>query len=178
MDDNKKISYYMKNQELDLEKIISEYSSYIGTIISNMTNNTICDEDKEEICSNVFFILWKNTNTLNINNYLSSYIAGIARNLVREYFRNKPRNIDISDYENKLYSYDEINIFDDNYEKISKIESLIEKMKDIDKDIFIEFYYSSKSIKDIAMENKMSETNVKQKLYRIRKKIRKEVKHG
>ena len=178
MDDNKKISYYMRNEELDLEKIIGDYSSYIDTIISNMTNNTICNEDKEEICSNVFFVLWKNTNNLNINKYLSSYIAGITRNLVREYFRNKSNNIDISEYENKLYIYDKINIFDDNYEKINKIKKIIEKMRDLDKSIFIDYYYSSKSIRDIAIEKKISETNVKQRLYRIRKKIRKEVKHG
>ena len=48
-------------------------------------------------------------------------------------------------------------------------------MKDIDKNIFISFYYSSKSIKDIAKEIRISEFNVKQRLYRIRNKIRKEV---
>ena len=49
-------------------------------------------------------------------------------------------------------------------------------MKIIDRTIFLDFYYSSKSIKDIAKEQNISEFNVKQRLYRIRNKIKKEVK--
>ena len=37
------------------------------------------------------------------------------------------------------------------------------------------YYYLEKSIKDIAKELNMTETNVKTKLHRIRKKIRREM---
>ena len=84
MNNCKEIKHYIKNNELDLEKIINEYSSYTATIIDNMARNSLKDEDKEEIVSEVFFILWKNKNKLNINKYLSSYIAGITRNVVKE----------------------------------------------------------------------------------------------
>lgn len=171
----KEINYYMKNNELDLEKIINEYSSYTATIINNMAMNSLSDEDKEEIVSEVFFILWKNKNKLNVNKYLSSYIAGITRNVVKEYLRKIKINFDISNYENSLYNYDKIELLDDNVEEISKIEKKLKDMKEIDKTIFLDFYYSSKSIKDIAKEQKISEFSVKQRLYRIRKKIRKEV---
>lgn len=176
MNECKEIKYYMKNNELDLEKIINEYSSYIATIINNMARSSLNSEDKEEIISEVFFILWKNKNKLNIHKYLSSYIAGIAKNVVKEYVRKIKINFDISDYENSLYSYDKIDILDSNVEEISKIEKKLENMKEIDKMIFLDFYYSSKSIKDIANEQKISEFSVKQRLYRIRNKIRKEVK--
>lgn len=171
----KEIKYYMKNNELDLEKIINDYSTYIVTIINNMANENLNNEDKEEIVSEVFFILWKNKNKLDINKHLSSYIAGITRNVVKEYLRKVKVNFDISDYENSLYSYDKINFLEDNIEEICKIEKKLENMKEIDKTIFLEFYYSFKSIKDIAKEQNISEFNVKQRLYRIRNKIRKEV---
>ena len=176
MNDCKEIKHYIKNNELDLEKIINEYSSYIATIINNMARDNLNNEDKEEIISEVFFILWKNMNKLNINKYLSSYIAGITRNVVKEYLRRVKINFDISDYENSLYSYDKIDLLDSNVEEISKIEKKLENMKEIDKTIFLDFYYSSKSIKDIANEQKISEFSVKQRLYRIRNKIKKEVK--
>ena len=89
MNNCKEIKHYIKNNELDLEKIINEYSSYTATIIYNMSRNSLKDEDKEEIVSEVFFILWKNKDKLNINKYLSSYIAGITRNVVKEYLRNE-----------------------------------------------------------------------------------------
>ena len=132
-------------------------------------------EYREEIISEVFFILWKNRNKLNIHKYLSSYIAGITRNVVKEYLRKVKFNYDISDYENSLYSYDKIDLLNNGVEEISKIEKKLENMKEIDKKVFLDFYYSSKSIKDIAKEQKISEFSVKQRLYRIRNKIKKEV---
>lgn len=174
MSKDKEIKQYIKNNELDLEKIINEYSSYTATIIDNMARNSLNDEDKEEIVSEVFFILWKNKNKLNVNKYLSSYIAGITRNVVKEYLRKVKINFNISDYENSLYNYDKIDLLDDNVEEISKIEEKLKNMKKIDKTIFLDFYYSFKSIKDIAKEQKISEFSVKQRLYRIRNKIRKE----
>ena len=174
MSNDKEIKQYIKNNELDLEKIINEYSSYIATIINNMAS-ALSNEDKEEIISEVFFILWKNKHKLDINKNLSSYIAGVTRNLVKEYLRKIKIDVDISDYENSLYSYDKINFLDTEIQEIRNIEKKLENMKEIDKTIFLDFYYSSKSIKDIAKEQKMSEFSVKQRLYRIRNKIKKEV---
>ena len=85
MNDNNKIKDYIINNELDLEKIINDYSPYTATIIQNIANNFLSKEDKEEIISDVFFVLWKNKEKLNINKRLSPYIAGITRNIVREY---------------------------------------------------------------------------------------------
>lgn len=174
MNDSKIINYYKSNNELDLEKIIKDYSNYINTIINNMAKLNLNDEDKEEIVSEVFFILWRNKDKLDYNKRLSSYIAGVTRNIVKEYLRKKQIHFDISDYENSLYSYDNLELLNDNIEEIKKIEKKLETIKEIDRKIFIDFYYSSKSIKDIAKEQKISEFSVKQRLYRIRKKIKKE----
>lgn len=177
MEDNKKIKHYIKNNELDLEEIIKDYSAYISKIIDNMSKGFIKDADKEEIVLDIFFILWKNTYKLDINKCLSSYLAGITRNVVKVYFsKNKIKYDNIADYENSLYISDNFNFFNENYELIIKIEQKLDSMKKIDKEIFIDFYYSSKSIKDIAKKQNMSEFSIKQRLYRIRKKIKKEVK--
>lgn len=175
MSNDKEIKQYIKNNELDLEKIINEYSSYIATIINNMASTNLSSEDKEEIVSEVFFILWKNKHKLDVNKNLSSYIAGVTRNLVKEYLRKIKIDVDISDYENNLYSYDKIDFLDTEIQEIRNIEKKLENMKEIDKTIFLDFYYSSKSIKDIAIEHNISEFSVKQRLYRIRNKIKKEV---
>ena len=176
MKDSNKIKNYIVNNELDLEKIINDYSAYVGTIIDNISKSTIHNEDKEEICSDVFFILWKNTYKLDINKALSSYIAGITRNIVKDYLKKNKILYDISDYENDLYSYDKIKLLDNNIEEINKIEIKLNSMKEIDKRVFLDFYYFSKSIKDIAKEQNITEFSVKQRLYRIRNIIKKEVK--
>ena len=174
MNKDREIKRYIKNNELDLERIINEYSSYIAIIINNMASTNLSNEDKEEIISEVFFILWKNKHKLDINKSLSSYIAGITRNLVKEYLRKIKINVDISDYENSLYGYDKIDFLDTNIQEIRHIEKKLENMKEIDKTIFLDFYYSSKSIKDIAKEQNISIFSVKQRLYRIRNKLKKE----
>ena len=175
MNKNIHIKHYMKNNELDLEEIINDYSAYVSKIIDNMSKGFIKEADKEEIVLDVFFILWKNTNKLDKNKNLSPYLAGITRNVVRTYFsNNKIQFDDLSDYENTLYLLDDSKYLDENYYLILRIEKKLKSMKKIDKDIFIDFYYSSESIKDIAKKYRMSEFSVKQRLYRIRKKIKKE----
>lgn len=175
MNDSKEIKQYLKNSELDLENIIEDFTPYISKIIDNMAKETLNTDDKEEIASDIFFILWNNREKLDINKYMSSYLAGIARNVVKVYLRKLKNNLDISDYENCLYEFDTINLLDSNLEEINKVEKTISKMKIIDRKIFLDFYYSSKSIRDIAKEQKISESSVKQRLYRIRNKIKKEV---
>ena len=56
---------------------------------------------------------------------------------------------------------------------IGNIEDILEKLNDLDLKIVNSFYYSSKSIKEIASELHISKTNVTTRLYRIRKKIKK-----
>ncbi len=174
MKENKIIKDYIKNNELCLEEIVNDYTNYLSKIIDNFSRYSINEEDKEEIAANVFFILWKNTNKLDKNKKLKSYLAGITKNLLKEFFRkNKTKYENIDDYENKLKDENyEFSIIDESYEKIQKIESRLKCMKSIDKDIFIEYYYYSKPIKDIANKYKISKFSVKQRLYRIRKKLR------
>lgn len=161
---------YIQNNELDLDRIVDDFSAYVKTVINNMVSNNLSYEDKEEILSDTFFILWKNRN----NNILSlnSYITGIAKNLVREKLKKKKIIYNIVDYEN-LKEYSHFDTYDD--ERL-KIQGCVQKLKNIDKTIFIMFYYSSKSIKDIASELNITEFNVTTRLYRIRKKLRKELK--
>ena len=42
---------YFINDNLDLDKIIDDFSPYIKTIIQNMSGNYLSQEDKEEILS-------------------------------------------------------------------------------------------------------------------------------
>ena len=97
---NGKIKDYIENDEIELEKIIKDYSNYTITIINNMVKDNLSKEDKEEILSEIFFIVWKNKDKLDINKNLSSYIAGVTKNIAKEYLRKIKINYNICDYEN------------------------------------------------------------------------------
>ena len=176
MKDLKQLEYYYKNNEFDMDRIIEDFTPYITTIINNGTNNAVSFEDKEEIFSDTFFILWKNRNRLNINVSLNSYLAGITRNLIKEKYRKLKIVYDIDDFEN--VSLNNINMYENDRELIFDIEQKIKGLKDIDIEIVNLFYYSAISIKDIAKRLNISELNVKTRLHRIRKKIKNELNHG
>lgn len=171
------IKIYKSNNNLNLEKIIDEYSGYIYKIIKNMTSS-LSNEDIEEIVTDTFFILWKNREKLEEERLLSSYVAGIAKNLVREKTRAININYNISDYENLIQDYKKIDMICEEREKVSIIEKTVKQMKKDDILIFNLYYYSSMKIKQISSVMGISEFNVKSRLYRIRKKIKKELIKG
>ena len=54
----------------------------------------------------------------------------------------------------------------------------MEKMKEQDKDIFNLYYYGNRKINEISKILKITEFNVKSRLHRIRKKLKKELLKG
>lgn len=170
-----RIEKYVKGEELDIDKIVDDFSPYVNTIIRNTVYNNLSNEDKEEILLDTFFVVWKrNEEGYKIEN-LSAYISGITRNLIKEKLKKRQLSLDLEQIENSLdFSY-----YESYLEEIEKIEEVCNKIKNIKPDelkIFNMFYYSNISIKDIAKELRLSESNIKTKLHRTRKKIRKYLK--
>lgn len=178
MKKSNQISNYKKNGTLDIEKIIDEYSGYVYKIIENMSINNMSNEDVEEIMSDTFFVLWKNKEKLEEDKLLSPYIAGIVKNLVKEKTRNNHINYDISDYENIIPDLMKIDMIYEQREQTYIIEKSLKQMKQEDIDIFNMYYYSGKKIKEISKILDISEFGVKSKLYRIRKKVKKDLEKG
>ena len=57
-------------------------------------------------------------------------------------------------------------------EKLNNLEIGYKALTEMELKLISMFYYSGKSIKEIAKELKLSETNVKTKLFRIRRKLK------
>jgi RNA polymerase sigma-70 factor (ECF subfamily) len=172
---NKKIYAYIENDKLKIEEIMADYTNYIYTIIRNFNTN-LSNEDIEEIVLDVFLTLWKNQYKLDINKNISSYIGGITKNLIKYKCRQNKIILNIDDYEEQLIDLKNIELFLIQDEKKKIIITELEKIKPEEKDIFISYYYYDNSIKEISNKLNISESNVKIKLFRIRKKINKVLK--
>lgn len=168
------IKNYIQDNELNIEKVMITYTPYIYTIIKNK-NSSLSNEDIEEIISDVFLAVWKNQSKLDRNKELSTYLVGVTKNLYNKKIRNKKCVIDIENYKNNLFDMENIEVKIENKEKENLILILINNMKQEDKDIFILYYYNSRAIKDIANILNITENKVKSRLFRIRKKIKKEL---
>ena len=175
MKEKKELENYIINKNIDLDKIVDDYTPYIKTIIQNMVSNNLTEEDKEEIIVDTFFILWKKYKSNYCINSLSSYIAGITRNLIKEKLKSLKYTIDIEQCDNLTEDSNIDNLLQER-EEINELYKKINNLKEIDIKIVNMFYYYSKSIKDIAKELQVSEVNVKTRLHRIRKKIKREMK--
>ena len=171
MNQTKHLIYdYIKDDELELDRLMDDFEGYIRAIIKNMSNDNLSYEDKEEILSDTFFILWKNKEKINTS--VEAYVAGITRIFVKEKLRKRKITYDISEYENIISDFDEV---EEDILENEIISKSINGLKKKDIEILMMFYYHSKSTKEIAEKLNLSEINVRSRLFRIRNKIRKEL---
>lgn len=169
------IDSYFKDDVLQIEILMNDYTNYILTIIRNFNIN-LSEEDIEEIMLDVFLALWNNQEKLIRECNMSAYIGGITKNLIKKKYK-KIKNIEnIDDYDEKLVSLDNIELDFAEKEKNKAILAEITKMNKEDKEIFLSYYYDERSIKEIAIIFNFSEAKVKSRLFRIRKKLKKSFK--
>ena len=154
---------------MKLEEIINQYTNYLYTTITNMSYGNLSAEDIEEIISDTFFIFWKNKEKFDTNKKLNLYLAGIAKNLIKSKYRKIHINNNIEDYENILI---------DTYDISYNYEQSLNNMSKEDKDMFVLYYYFSKSIKEISKDLNCSEFKIKSRLFRTRKKLKANLERG
>ena len=176
MKNDRAIYTYMNMGKLDIEKIMDDYTGYLWKVVQNACN--LPEEDVEEIISDTYVALWNNENVLDIQKSLSSYLAGIARNLVKKKYRDVNFEENIEDFEERLASQLSIELQIENQEEKETIYAIVNNLKEEDKEIFLDFYYYHRQIKEIAVKQNISESKVKTKLHRIRKEIKKELLKG
>lgn len=171
---NDTIEFFKEDGVLNIEKVINTYNSYIYRILSNCISNEL---DIEEILSDVFIIFWKKYKKLSVNTEVKLYLIGITKNLIKQKYRDYGINFeDIELYDNDIRDDVVIEDIIENKEKAKIISDSLTRIKEIDKQIFIMFYYNQKKVKEIAKSLKISEAKVKIILHRVRKAIRKNLK--
>ena len=107
---NKILRDFLNNGVLNIEGIVTGYSSYIYTILKNSINSS---EDIEELISDVFVALWHNYRKLESDMKIKPYLIGITKNLIKKKYRELSNDVfvcDISDFCNSEESL--INVFD------------------------------------------------------------------
>ena len=172
MQKNDLIGNYVKNNELNIEDVMNEYTPYIYTILKNK-NSTLSKEDMEEIISDVFLAVWKNQKNLDTNKKITAYLTGITRNLYNKKIRNTSNTTNINNYKNVLFENDNLELKIESTEKEKMITLIVNNMKQEDENIFTLYYYHAKTTKEIATILGLKENKVRSRLFRIRKKIKK-----
>ena len=168
--EDKKISAYMCDNELVIEALVQDYKNYIYTIVRN-NRNTLTEEDIEEVILDVFTSVWKNRDKLDVNKIMSAYIGGITKNLMKYKFRQTKFMLNIDECSEQIIDLSDVELVSIHNEREKIIYTELDNLKSEDKDIFIEYYYSGKSVKEIGIMFNMSKSKVKSKLFRMRKRL-------
>lgn len=164
------IGAYFDKEKLNFEKLLEDYQSYITAIIRNF--GTIKVEDEEEIISDVFLVLWKNSEKLNKNLKFSPYIAGITRRIIFKKYKELLNEFSIEDYDKILVSRFNVDKIIEEKEVNNWIMENVKKLGEKEYLIFTKFYYEDKKVKTIAKEMNLSLSNVKTTLHRTRERIK------
>ncbi len=164
------IGAYFDKEKLNFEKLLEDYQSYITAIIRNF--GTIKVEDEEEIISDVFLVLWKNSEKLNKNLKFSPYIAGITRRIIFKKYKELSNEFSIEDYDKILVSRFNVDKIIEEKEVNNWIMENVKKLGEKEYLIFTKFYYEDKKVKTIAKEMNLSLSNVKTTLHRTRERIK------
>ena len=162
---------YFENNELNIEKLVNDYYRYINRIISNKAKNYLSIEDKEEIISDVFLVIWNNKERIDKEKYIEPYISSVIRNLISVKFRKIDSTINIDEVD--IPEENSIDIIVESKEKDFKIEKALSGLSSDARQVFILFYYKNMKVKDIANKLNISVNNVKVMLSRTRKKLKK-----
>ena len=176
--ENVSLNYYIINGKLDIDKLIDDFYGYIYSIVKNSVSIYITNEDIEEIISDVFVAIWKNSSKLSETTILKPYLVGTAKNVIKNKYRKKELNFSISDYEENLIDNNNIERIVEENEQDSIILNFLRTLKSEEHEIFIMFYYEAKSIKKISKKVQCSEGKVKVILHRVRKMIKKKLEDG
>ena len=169
---------YIKGNRLDIDKVVEDYYGYIYMIVKNIKSIGILEEDMEEIISDVFLALWKNHTNLTEETKIKPYLAGIAKNVLKNKYRKTKIDYPISDYEEQLVSPYTLEIISEEREQNEMIRKSLRNMKQEEYQIFMAFYYENKKIKEIAKKLDISESKVKVILHRLRKELKEQLKKG
>ena len=176
MEDLKIIELFYKRSE----QAIIELSNKYGTICKKVANNILNNRQDTEECLNDAYLGAWNTIPPQNPNPLLTYICRIVRNLaIKRYHtntaakRNSIYDIALDELENCFPS---VHTVETEWEARETVESIDRFLASLDRDsrvMFVQRYWYSSSITELAELFHTSKHNVSVRLSRIRAKLRK-----
>ena len=158
-----------RKEEHSIDEAIEVYTPYLSVVLYNMVGNRLPREDIEEIVSDVFVMLWKNAEYIDLKKgTVRSYIAAVARNFAYKRFNKKKDDTCL----------DELEIPDessavDRHLVSSEVWDAVMRLGEPDSEIFVRYYKFNEKIKDISRATGIHISTIKTKLSRGKKKLRK-----
>lgn len=161
-----------RNNEKAIEKLISDYSGYVYTILFNMVGGHCTEQDLEEMTSDVFIKLWQNLDVLDKSRSISPYLAAIARNLAKNKLRALKASPDFCEFDDILASDTNIAESIEWLEDIALLQQGLDMLSSLERELIVRYYFYGEPLNVLSKFFDISDSNAKVKLYRARKKLK------
>jgi RNA polymerase sigma-70 factor (ECF subfamily) len=169
LDEKRALKALKQGDSEAFEWIIDHYTGYINTIIYNIIGHVMAVSDIEEVASDVFLALWKNSDKV-VEKKLKAYLGSIARNKAKDKLRELNMSVHIEHIEDDIIFVSDTspeNVFIEK-ERQHVVKTAILSMKHPDREIFLRHYYYYQSVLEISKEMEINISTVKTKLVRGR----------
>lgn len=171
MNDEEMAKKLKSHDEKAFEKIIDKYTNYVAAIVFNIVGERLAKLDIEEITSDTFITLWRNSDKIREDS-LKAYIVCIAKSRAKDRLRREEKG--------EVYNIDDFDeadgtAIDSDYEKqeiCTALKQEVDKLEDPDKEIIIRYYYFYQKTSQIAELLNLNLETVKTKLKRSRQKLK------
>ena len=160
-----------RHDEDAFEEVMNKYLPLVSNIVYNIGRDRLSKEDMEETISDIFVILWNNTDKI-IEGKLQGYLCRIARTkaLDRLSKHKKPQTLDIEELEIQSDFSMEVTAEIDDVTEL--LHELIDELHEPDREIMLRYYYYQQTAPIIAKILRMNKETVNSKLRRNKEKLR------
>lgn len=158
-----------RGREDALAWFIDKYTAYVSTVIRYIIGGSMTEADVEEVASDVFLELWKQSDCVKLS-AVRPWLGGVARNKARQKLRERGLTLSLEE--------DLIAIDDDLYENLEQeerdriVRAAVCAMEPTDRELFLRYYFHGQPIAAISKETGIPESTVKSRLRRGREKLR------
>lgn len=153
------------------EHFLDKYSQQVFILIVRIVEN---QEDAEELTQDTFLKAFEHLSSFKAESSFSTWIYRIAYNTAISATRKKKHELSLMDdamLANISDQQVDDMLNDENEERIRKLNEAIKKLDADERALITLFYNEEKPISEAALILGLTESNVKVKLHRIRKKL-------
>lgn len=176
MNDNEIIRLFFSRDETAVKAASEKYNSYLMKIAENITDS---HEDAEECVNDALLGAWESIPPNNPE-MLSTYLGKLVRNsainkrksmITKKRGRGEAATV-FEELSAAIKGSDSVESEFDRRELSREINAFLEQLSENKRVIFVRRYWYCDSVKEIAAEWGLSETNVSVTLHRLREKLR------
>ena len=173
MDDQALIRALQAGERAALRRTMEVYAGYTSAVLGNTLRGQASREDLEELLSDVFLSLWRSREGLDPEKSLKSWLAAVARNRAVDFLRRKKETHPVPDGLPDPAPGPEEQLLQK--ERIQALERALNALSARDRNLVYRKYYYLQTTARMAAELGLTERAVEGKLYRIRRKLQKQL---